>query len=287
MADLSVSNSVANNRVVPGSKVVYLITVTNNNGTAASSISVTDNLPAEVTFVSCGAADGVCGGSGNNRTITFPSLAPGASATAVLIATVNNSVAVDTVISNTATVSSSTPDPHPNNNASTATVTVRATQFVPRANGRIAFGSDRAFSNSTQPPGFYSINPDGTSEFLLFNNVDAFASAAAWSPDGTKIAYGRRAGSGQYEDEIYIANADGTGSVTIAGNVFNRNSRIAWSPNGAKLAFIGTGSLVYVVNADGTGLRKTLPVARHPSMIFHGLQTDQCLPIQIASMFSS
>ncbi|MCM3872259.1 MAG: DPP IV N-terminal domain-containing protein, partial [Pyrinomonadaceae bacterium] len=260
LADLAVSTIAANNRVVPGSKVVYLITVTNNNGTTASSITVTDNLPAGLTFSSCGAADGVCGGSGNNRTITFPSLAAGASATAVLSATVDNSAAVDTVISNTATVGASTPDPHSANNASTATVTVRSTQFPSRANGRIATKSDRQFTGSTQPSGIYGINPDGTSEALLIGNTRPIASPPSWSPDGTKIAYGRIGGPPPFEDEIYVANADGTGSLMIAGNAFNRNSRIAWSPNGAKLAFIGTGGLVHIVNADGTGLTK-LPVS--------------------------
>ena len=254
LADLSVSNTSTSNLVAPGTRVVYLVNVTNNAGTAATSISVTDNLPAEVTFVSCGATDGTCGGAGNNRTITFPSLAVGASAMGVLIATVNNSVAVDTVISNTASVSAVTSDPVPANNTSTATVTVKSTPFVPRANGRIAFGSDRAGTGSG-PTGFYTINPDGTGE-ALFSNLDPFASSSAWSPDGTRIAFGKRTGGGTYADEIRIVNPDGSNSVTVANNVFDTNHKIAWAPNGAKLAFIGTGRAIFVVNADGTGLAK-------------------------------
>jgi hypothetical protein len=64
----------------------------------------------------------VCGGSGNNRTITFTSLAPG-TLTITLVASVNCSVAHNTAISNTATVSSSTPDPDSNNNSAMATTT--------------------------------------------------------------------------------------------------------------------------------------------------------------------
>ena len=252
VADLSVSNTATNDRVAPGSRVVYLVNVTNNAGTAASSISVTDNLPAEVTFVSCGATDGTCGGAGNNRSITFPSLAVGATATAVLIATVNNSVPVDTVISNTATVGAATSDSVPANNSSTATVTVKSTPFVPRANGRIAFGSDRS-GTGNGPTGLYTINPNGTGEALF---PDPFASTPAWSPDGTRIAFGRRTGNGTYADEIRVTNPDGTNSVTVATNVFDTNHRISWSQNGAKLAFIGTGRAIYVVNADGTGLAK-------------------------------
>jgi uncharacterized repeat protein (TIGR01451 family) len=254
LADLSVSNSVAQDRIAPGARVVYFITVTNNAGTPASSLAVTDNLPAEVAFVSCGAADGVCGGTGNNRTITFPSLAVGASTTAVLIATVNGSVPSGTIVSNATTVAAATADFNQANNSATANLTVSSTPPVQRANGRIVFGSDRAFSNSTQPSGIYTISPDGSAESLSIN-TDPFRSAAAWSPDGTRIAYGKYAG-GTYSDEIWVANANGTGAVKVAGNVYGGNSRIAWSPNGAKLAFIGTGSQVYVVNADGSGLSK-------------------------------
>lgn len=252
IADLSVSNSLTTNRVAPGSRVTYLVTVTNNAGTPATSITVTDNLPAEVTFVSCGSSDGTCGGSGNNRTITFPSLTVGASATAVLIATVNNSVAVDGVISNTASVSSAVSDPISANNAATANVDVKSTPFASRANGRISFGSDRSGNG---PTGFYTINPDGTGE-QLFSGLDPFASGTAWSPDGSRIAFGKRTGGGTYADEIRIVNPDGSNSVTVANNVFDTNHKIAWAPNGSKLAFVGTNRTIFVVNADGTGLAK-------------------------------
>ena len=39
-------------------------------------MTLTDPLPAGVTFATCVAtAGGVCGGSGNNRTVTFASIA--------------------------------------------------------------------------------------------------------------------------------------------------------------------------------------------------------------------
>ncbi|MGH9838433.1 MAG: LamG-like jellyroll fold domain-containing protein [Blastocatellia bacterium] len=123
-ADLAITKVVAPNPVLAGSNVTYTITVTNNGPGAAANVTVTDNLPASTTFVSCSATGGgVCGGSGNNRTVTFTSLAAGASATITLVANVNCSLANGAAISNTATVSSSTPDPVADNNSATANVT--------------------------------------------------------------------------------------------------------------------------------------------------------------------
>jgi uncharacterized repeat protein (TIGR01451 family) len=123
-ADLSVTKTASPDPVTTGDDLTYTVTVTNNGPDPATSVTVTDNLPPETTFVSCSSTGGgVCGGSGNNRTVTFALLPSGASETITFVANVNCSVADGTVISNTATVSSSTPDPDPNNDSSTATAT--------------------------------------------------------------------------------------------------------------------------------------------------------------------
>lgn len=126
-ADLSITKSDSPDPVISGANVTYTITVTNNGATNAQSVVVTDNLPGSVSFVSCAANNGgVCGGSDNNRTITFSSLASGSSATITLVATANG--AAGSTISNTATVSSSTSDTNSGNNSATATTAVQAPQ---------------------------------------------------------------------------------------------------------------------------------------------------------------
>jgi uncharacterized repeat protein (TIGR01451 family) len=123
-ADLSITKTDSPDPVTTGQNVTYKVAVTNNGPATATSITVTDNLPTETTYVSCSSTgSGVCGGSGNNRTVTFASLASGESETITFVATVNCSVAVGTVISNSATVSSSILDPNINNNSATATTT--------------------------------------------------------------------------------------------------------------------------------------------------------------------
>ena len=123
-ADLAITKTDSPDPVITGNDLTYPLTVTNNGPDAATSVTVTDNLPPETTFVSCASTGGgVCGGSANNRTVTFPLLTSGESETITFVANVNCSVADGTVISNTATVSSVTPDPDPTNNSATATTT--------------------------------------------------------------------------------------------------------------------------------------------------------------------
>lgn len=140
-ADLAITKIVAPNPVLTGSNVTYTITVANNGPGAAANVTVTDNLPASTTFVFCSSTGGgVCGGSGNNRTVNFTSLAAGASATITLVASVNCPVADNTVLTNTATVSSSTPDPATNNNS--AMVTAIASNPPPVITGATANPSE-------------------------------------------------------------------------------------------------------------------------------------------------
>ena len=122
-ADLSVTQAASPNPVLTGFSVTYTTTVTNLGPGTAESLTMTDNLPANTTFVSCDATGGaLCGGSGNARFVTINSLAAGASITITLVAAVECSLADGTAIDNTATVNSSTPDLNLNNNSTTTTV---------------------------------------------------------------------------------------------------------------------------------------------------------------------
>lgn len=123
--DLSISKSGPTGSALSGSDITYVLTVTNNGTNRAANITVTDNLPAEVLFKSCNAtAGGVCGGTGNNRTATFPSLARGGSAQIVLVATVNCLLPNGTIVTNGASVTSTTPDRNLANNSSASVATM-------------------------------------------------------------------------------------------------------------------------------------------------------------------
>ena len=124
-ADLSVLASVSPIPVETGSQITKTIVVSNAGPATATSVTVSDVFSANTSFVSCNSTGGgVCGGSGNSRTITFASLAPGTTAVITIVASVNCSVSNGAIIGNTATIfSSTTPDTNPGNNVATATTT--------------------------------------------------------------------------------------------------------------------------------------------------------------------
>lgn len=124
----------------------------------------------------------------------------------------------------------------------------------------------------------YTANPDGTD--LVEHTTDRDVIRGHWSPDRTKVAYTARAGC--CTQRLYVMNADGSDArevteqgahhyVTPRGpGFFERSEYSPWSPDGTRLVFymesgslrvgddyVCTGtSLPYVVNVDGTALRK-------------------------------
>jgi uncharacterized repeat protein (TIGR01451 family) len=131
VADLAVTKTDAPDPVLAGSNITYTITLTNNGPSDASSLSLTDAVPANTTFVSFTAPAGwatttpPAGGSGT-VTATRPSLIASASSTFTLVVNVNLATAAGTTITNTASATSGTSDPNAANNSAIATTMVAA-----------------------------------------------------------------------------------------------------------------------------------------------------------------
>jgi Tol biopolymer transport system component len=82
-------------------------------------------------------------------------------------------------------------------------------------------------------------------------NLGDIAGLWAWSPDGTRIVYGAPGGS------IYSVDVDSGEHSLLAklqGSLDATHSSIDWSPDGAYIAIV-TPSSLYVMNADGSGVR--------------------------------
>ena len=121
-ADLSVTKT-APATGTAGSNITYSITLNNTGPSDAASVSMTDTIPANTTFVSNTPVP--AGWTCNSAVVcTTPSMTAGSSAVFTIVVQINSGTASGTVISNTATAASSTTDPTAANNSSTATTTV-------------------------------------------------------------------------------------------------------------------------------------------------------------------
>jgi Tol biopolymer transport system component len=131
----------------------------------------------------------------------------------------------------------------------------------PGANGKIVFtGPD------TSRADLFTINPDGTDLTPLTNTFSEDEFQAAWSPDGSRVAFlvGR---------DIWVMDADGTGRtrVTSGSERFGEGDQNpSWSPDGSRIVFSRDldfpaavcqdtffepcGKEIFTVNSDGSGL---------------------------------
>lgn len=118
---------------------------------------------------------------------------------------------------------------------------------------KILFQSDR-IPDTTFLAKFqiYVMNSDGSSVGKLTSVDTADSYQAAWSPDGTKIAFGsNRDGNG----EVYVMDPNGANVVRLTTNAAE-DGQPAWKPDGTKIAFVSNrdgNAEIYLMNPDGTG----------------------------------
>lgn len=104
-----------------------------------------------------------------------------------------------------------------------------------------------AFSTSGQMQGLFKMNADGSGLVRLRNS----GWDPEWSPDGNRLAF-IELGTG----EIHLIDADGGKPLRLTDLAAESASPPAWSPDGKRIAFTAFRGGVFVVNADGSGLRQ-------------------------------
>jgi uncharacterized repeat protein (TIGR01451 family) len=117
--DLAVTKTDAPDPVLAGQQLTYTVKVTNNGPAAATGVTVSDSLPAGVTFVSATSTQGSCSGT-STITCSLGAVLAGGSATV----TIKVRPTTPGTITNTASVSADGSDPSPGNNSATATTKV-------------------------------------------------------------------------------------------------------------------------------------------------------------------
>jgi TolB protein len=141
-------------------------------------------------------------------------------------------------------------EPWPQDGAEIPTVTPPAAET-----GLIVFG--RSTDENTGQ--IYVMTANGTGEVLVSGNVVG-AGQPVWSPAGTRIAF--IGGSDAAATTIYVVDADGQNLSAVASD-FAGVRDPQWSPDGTQIVFAASAVAagldgrmdLYVVNADGTGLK--------------------------------
>ncbi|MCH8991827.1 MAG: DUF11 domain-containing protein, partial [Acidobacteria bacterium] len=110
-ADLSVAKTDSPDPAIAGGQLTYTITVTNLGPSDASGVTVTDTLPAAVTFVSSTPGSPDCTHSAGVVTCTLGDIAAGDSATVTITVTTDPSLAEGATITNTASAVATELDP--------------------------------------------------------------------------------------------------------------------------------------------------------------------------------
>ncbi|MBI1760163.1 MAG: DUF11 domain-containing protein [Acidobacteria bacterium] len=118
-ADLSITKSASPNPVTVFNSLTYTLAATNNGPSPATGVTITDQLPASVSFVSASLG---CSQAGGLVTCAAGSLSNGATASFTLVVTPTTGG----TISNTASVAGNEFDPNTANNTATASATVNA-----------------------------------------------------------------------------------------------------------------------------------------------------------------
>ena len=176
-ADLSVTNTASPDPVAAGSNITYAQVVTNNGPSAADNATLAEAIPANTTFVSLAYPAGwTCVtpavGAAGNVICTDLTLNGGTATTFSLVTKVTAGTANGTVITDTATVSSSATDPNTANNTASASTVVGATS-----------GAELTVTNAASPNPVVAGN--NITYTQVVTNVGSVAATAATFTEAT------------------------------------------------------------------------------------------------------
>ncbi|WP_405055822.1 DUF11 domain-containing protein [Kribbella sp. NBC_01505] len=120
-ADLAITKTAQPAPVQAGRPVTYTLTITNNGPSAAQSVTVSDPVPAPLTYASAKTSQGSCDETDGTVACAVGTVAPGDKIIVTVVANVPSGTPPNE-LANTAKVASPTPDPVADNNTATYTL---------------------------------------------------------------------------------------------------------------------------------------------------------------------
>jgi uncharacterized repeat protein (TIGR01451 family) len=264
-ADLAVAKADGPDPVAAGGLLTYTITATNLGPAPSPSTTVTDPLPAGVSFVSASAG---CTQAAGLVTCALGQLAAGTSATVTIVVAVGPGATG--VLTNTAAVSGGAADPFASNNTDTETTLV-----VLRAEGELAHGSvlraDLAAVAGTADVDLYRIRQQPFSSYEVVVDEGAGDVGAGSGPsldrvgsDGSTVLQGAtavgsgparslrfvNATSGVVDGELVRVRSASCGSDCGPDDTYRVR---AWETTGSVPRFNNSGSQVTVLLLQNAG----------------------------------
>ncbi len=184
-ADLRIDKTALSDVVLAGASIGFDIVVTNDGPSDASSLRLTDVLPAGTTMA--GVSIGDCTPTPSGTTCTVPTLATGEQFQFRIEAYVDPSVATDTLLTNTASVLADEVDPDPDDNSATADVrTARSADIAVQV-----LGPATAAAGETVPYTVDTVNlgpSDASAAIVTITLPDGGSFDPAGSSDGCTLA---------------------------------------------------------------------------------------------------
>jgi WD40-like Beta Propeller Repeat len=107
------------------------------------------------------------------------------------------------------------------------------------------------------------------------------AGSPRWSPDGQRLLFRLQLSQGtDQRDDVGMINLDGSSFVNLTNYPAHANWGANWSPDGKQIVF-NSGNRLFVMNADGSGLRKITSIWGEfpywsPDGRLIGFQSNRC-----------
>ncbi len=217
VADIAVTKS-GPATIVAATNFDYTITVTNFGPGAAATLSVTDSLPASVSFVTASS-----GGALNGGQVIWANLGSLAAGMATNLTVTVTAPADSASLTNVASGGSPTSDPTPTNNVSPPVITT----VTPSANlaiGKVAPANVTAVSNLTYTISVTNFGPSSASSVVVTDTLPASVTFVSATGNGSNNAglvtwnLGTLS-SNQVTNLTLVVTAPASGTLTNVANV--------------------------------------------------------------------